>query len=658
MERSNRRVAKIGAMKKYPTVKAVATRLALLKESVKCSICLDIMMQPARINCGHTFCTVCIENAIQFNKPHEGSLFRKYSGGGAKANCPLCKKSNITKRSIVPDPVLEEKVKLVQDVLRNLKLAAEEIGLDLDSVRVDESEYETIGKINDTTRQQEHSVTHAKTAKKRKTVLATVYTDTINTTHPAMKTYGTGPKNTKADKGTKTRSFDKPNKVICIKKKRDISIDDPSVTEELPRKKCWKGDVPNDKLKENARPNYSLSDKENITISPNDKPKDVSPNETRQDLKILHLQEKPTKCLEGGNMTNASCDIDIERHAPPRISTSPLSTQSQTKTVPEKRERKKVPFLLRGTMLHIFKTINNSSKPKNVVFVKIGKLVQNETLKLPAPKELSQNFGSKLDENGMNDIRLEQNPDQNYVGLQTEAFASVASNTHNINSQSSLNGHLLINEAAEHQRPMADDFDDINEEDEMSSFSQTTDAKIIFAEKSKNRALYSNKEMESFHSRFGNTMDSKINERLDSDNGTKSVEESDEEDLFAATPENVEPEPMKTSTNKQNRIQNLSQSFLPQNDINWKDLLENFGGKKVFENLEIALHGDFGSGISGGQVSPSKSELLRLLIGRGAKIYNSVNLFTFARGVTGICIVDQSRKAASNQTSRPVSYVL
>ena len=153
-------------------------------------------------------------------------------------------------------------------------------------------------------------------------------------------------------------------------------------------------------------------------------------------------------------------------------------------------------------------------------------------------------------------------------------------------------------------------------------------------------------------------MDSKINERLDSDNGTKSVEESDEEDLFAATPENVEPEPMKTSTNKQNRIQNLSQSFLPQNDINWKDLLENFGGKKVFENLEIALHGDFGSGISGGQVSPSKSELLRLLIGRGAKIYNSVNLFTFARGVTGICIVDQSRKAASNQKSRPVSYVL
>ena len=151
MEKSNKRGAKIGAIKKYPTVKTVATRLALLKESVKCSICLDIMMQPARINCGHTFCTVCIENAIQFNKPHEGSLFRKYSGGGAKANCPLCKKSNITKRSIVPDPVLEEKVKLVQDVLRTVKLAAEELGLDLDSVRVDELEYETICKMNDKT---------------------------------------------------------------------------------------------------------------------------------------------------------------------------------------------------------------------------------------------------------------------------------------------------------------------------------------------------------------------------------------------------------------------------------------------------------------------------------------------------------------------------
>ena len=181
-------------------------------------------------------------------------------------------------------------------------------------------------------------------------------------------------------------------------------------------------------------------------------------------------------------------------------------------------------------MLHNFKTKNNSSKPKNVVFVKIGKLVQNETLKLPAPNELSHNFGSKLDEKGINDIRLEQNPDQNYVVLQTEASASVASNIYNINSQSSLNGHSLINEAAEYQRPIADDFDDINEEDETSSFSQTTDAKTIFAEKSKNRALYSNKEMESFHSRFGNIIDSKINEGLDSDNGTKSVEESDEEE--------------------------------------------------------------------------------------------------------------------------------
>ena len=658
MEKSTNRGAKIGAMKKYPTVKAVATKLALLKESVKCSICLDIMMQPARINCGHTFCTVCIENAIQFNKPHEGSLFRKYSGGGAKANCPLCKKSNITKRSIIPDPVLEEKVKLVQDVLRTLKLAAEEIGLDLDSVRVDELEYETIGKISDTTREQEHSVTRANTSKKRKTVLATIYTDTPNTTHPAMKTYGTGSKSTKVDKGTKARRFDMPNEVMCIKKKREISITYPSMTEESPRKKCWKGDVPNDTLKENIRPLSSLSDKEDIVITPNDKPKDVSPDETRQDRKILHLQEQPMNCFEVCKINNESCKIEIETHDPPRISSSSLSTQSQTKIVPEKRDRKKIPFLLKGTMLHNFKTMKNSSKSKNVVFIKIGKLVQNEMLKLPAPKELSPNFSSKRNENGINDIRLEKNPDQNYNVLQTEASASLAANIHNINSQSSLNGQSLINEAAEYQRPIADDFDDIDEEDEMSSFSQITGAKTIFAEKSKNHALYSNKEMESFHSRFGSTIDSKITERLDSDNGTKSVEESDEEDLFAATPENVEPEPMKTSTNKQNRIQNLSQCFLPQNNISWKDLLDNFGGKKVFENLEIALHGDFGSGISGGQVSPSKSELLRLLIGRGAKVYNSVNLFAFARGVTGICIVDQSRKAASNQKLRPVSYVL
>ena len=130
-----RRKDKIASITGHPNVIEAAAKLSALVESVKCSICLEIMIQPARIKCGHTFCTLCIENTIQFNKADEGTLLRKLSGGSAKANCPLCKTRNITKRSIIADPILEEKVAIVKLLRNNIRSAAKEIGFDLDSVR-------------------------------------------------------------------------------------------------------------------------------------------------------------------------------------------------------------------------------------------------------------------------------------------------------------------------------------------------------------------------------------------------------------------------------------------------------------------------------------------------------------------------------------------
>ena len=139
-----RRSNKSASMKSHPNVIQAASKLNTLIESVKCSICLDVMIQPARIKCGHTFCTLCIENAIQFNKASAGTELRKLSGGSAKANCPLCKASNINKRSITYDPVLNEKINVIKQLQENVRKAAKELGFELSSVKPNLCENGTI----------------------------------------------------------------------------------------------------------------------------------------------------------------------------------------------------------------------------------------------------------------------------------------------------------------------------------------------------------------------------------------------------------------------------------------------------------------------------------------------------------------------------------
>merc|ERR1712226_1215566 len=116
-----------------------------------------------------------------------------------------------------------------------------------------------------------------------------------------------------------------------------------------------------------------------------------------------------------------------------------------------------------------------------------------------------------------------------------------------------------------------------------------------------------------------------------------SIDESDD-DLFEATPENTF-RPLNTSTTKSNKKM-LSQS--PMNILKWKDFIQRNREETLLENFEIALHGDFGNGIKSGEAYPSKAELWQLLTQCGATVYKSVNLFTFARGVTGLCIVSDA----------------
>ena len=123
--------------------------------------------------------------------------------------------------------------------------------------------------------------------------------------------------------------------------------------------------------------------------------------------------------------------------------------------------------------------------------------------------------------------------------------------------------------------------------------------------------------------------------------------------MFEATPEATF-KPLNTSTTKRNK-KTLSQS--PVVHLKWKDIVQKDVENDLFGNFEIALHGDFGDGIKSGSIYPSKPELWQLLTGCGAQVYKSVNLFTFARGVTGLCIVNDTIGRDSRQSSTRVSLI-
>lgn len=70
--------------------------LRSLDAGLRCDLCFDIFTAPVSIkDCGHTFCSACVRNAI--NKPGEEM-------GG---RCPKCMNKNVYDSSLLPQPTLE-----------------------------------------------------------------------------------------------------------------------------------------------------------------------------------------------------------------------------------------------------------------------------------------------------------------------------------------------------------------------------------------------------------------------------------------------------------------------------------------------------------------------------------------------------------------------
>jgi hypothetical protein len=232
------------------------------------------------------------------------------------------------------------------------------------------------------------------------------------------------------------------------------------------------------------------------------------------------------------------------------------------------------------------------------------------------------------------EARQHNDPNKSGIVLETETTSSTQNtqgNSHAINNHQSLFGN-------EDEKPTVDDFDmseeeisimaksEENSKGQLGGIFQQNDCKSTEEEKQPSISHSNDKD---------GSMDD-MEEFVNMDD-PDSIDESDD-DLFEATPENTF-RPLNTSTTKSNKKM-LSQS--PMNILKWKDFIQRNREETILENFEIALHGDCGNGIKSGEAYPSKPELCQLLTLCGATVYKSVNLFTFARGVTGLCIVSDA----------------
>ena len=725
-----RRSDKLTTMIRHPNVIEVASKLSVLVDSVKCSICLEVMIQPARIKCGHTFCTLCIENAIQFTKADEGSMLRKFSGGSAKANCPLCKKSNITKRSITLDPVLEEKIKCVKELQKNIKLAAKQIGFDLGAVRHNISKNGTIeGRTGLTPKKKSSPKKKVKSSIKTTAIAEVFDTQPPVAPFPTNKTYSSGIRKRTLNDEKVARHFN--NSIgAAMSSKIGLSVYDTSITDESPPKKWprkFEKIVPE---KVNSLNSVSSLSLHSLT--------ELEPNVPKYDLSMTD-ESQPNKCSkadkidsEKENSTPNSISslslhsvTDLESHPPkskydPSItdkhpptkgpkkgdktdfakencslnSSSSLSLYSVTALGPhapkhdlsitEESQPKKCSLKVdtiepviekcttnskKSPSLHAITTLDScASKTRKIIFtlggkistqtryhsikinsrkvafIKMGNIAPKERLNFSVVNHSNENLEITLKGKQIMNKSDHDDPDKSGIVLETETSTSLTLNTQNTNSQSSINHQSLLNEQA-HERPVMDDFD-MNGEEEFISSRKTPD-KRTFPETEQIKSQYDTcPEINGKQRIIHHVVDVEAQRSVqDGDEDPFSIES--DEDLFLATPEDTFFKPLNTSTTKQaSRI--LSQSPMVNNAPIWRDIINNYGASNIFENFEIALHGDFGVGIQGGELAPSKKELWQLLTGCGAKVYKSVNLFTFARGITGLCIVNHEKAIGYN----------
>ena len=77
-------------------VQQLASEHQNLVSLLKCPICLDMMINPVRTKCGHSFCHHCID------------LWITEKGVRGKVACPFCQSPGITKRGLESDMVLSQ----------------------------------------------------------------------------------------------------------------------------------------------------------------------------------------------------------------------------------------------------------------------------------------------------------------------------------------------------------------------------------------------------------------------------------------------------------------------------------------------------------------------------------------------------------------------
>ena len=271
----------------------------------------------------------------------------------------------------------------------------------------------------------------------------------------------------------------------------------------------------------------------------------------------------------------------------------------------------------------------------------MGNIAPKEKLYITLENMSSNNVALFLKENLLNETG--QDPDKSGIVLETETSTSMTQNT-----EISINHQSLLNEIS-YEKPVVNDFD-INEEKEIISSPIKGNVINKIAENTSKSKYLGDRLERVTNNQTEGTKDEKsqpefCNQDSDQDDPF-SVEESDE-DLFEATPDDTFFKPKDTSTSKRSK-KILSQSPAVIKASNWKDIVNMSAAGNLFENFEIALHGDFGPGIKGGELFPSKMELWQLLTGYGATVYKSVNLFTFARGITGLCVVNNSKGNGSS----------
>ena len=69
---------------------------------LKCPICLEMMLNPVRTKCGHSYCRHCVETWLSEH------------GVRGRTQCPSCQTTGVTKRSLEVDIVLAQIVAQVR----------------------------------------------------------------------------------------------------------------------------------------------------------------------------------------------------------------------------------------------------------------------------------------------------------------------------------------------------------------------------------------------------------------------------------------------------------------------------------------------------------------------------------------------------------------